>query len=78
MTPDVNDLIVQVLVRDRLQIRMPDSTSYSSKLSDLFDNYETKILNSETCLEAGFTVSNVVYTPLIVTVDTRISFLLYL
>ena len=29
--------------------------------SDRFDNFETKIRNRETCLEAGFTVSSVVY-----------------
>ena len=49
--------------RDRLEIRMSDSTSDSPKPGDRLDNYETKIRNRETCLEeAGFTVSSVVYT----------------
>ena len=49
------------LGRDRLEIQMSDSTSDSPKSSDRFDNSETKIRNHETCLEASFTVSSVVY-----------------
>ena len=40
---------------------MSDSTSDSSKPSDQFDNSETKIRNRETCLEARFYGSSVVY-----------------
>ena len=40
---------------------MSGLTSDSLKPSDLFDNSETKIQNRETCLEAGFTLSSVVY-----------------
>ena len=50
-----------MLGRDRLEIRMSDSTSDSPKPSDRSDNSETKIRNREDCLEAGFTVSSVVY-----------------
>ena len=51
------------LGRDRLEIRMSDSTSDSPKPSDRFDNSEiiNFEINRETCLEAGFTVSSVVY-----------------
>ena len=67
------------LVRHRLEIRISDSTTDSSKSSDRFDISETKIRNRETCLEAGFTVSSVVYrgAPML-TIDTSINFLLYL
>ena len=47
--------------RDRLDIPMSNSTSDSLKPGDRFDNSETKLRNRETCLEAGFTVSSVVY-----------------
>ena len=47
--------------RDRLEIRISDSTSDSPKPSDRFDNFETKIRNCETCLEAGLMVSSVIY-----------------
>ena len=40
---------------------MSVSKSDSSKPSDRFDNSEIKIKNHESCLEAGFTVSRVVY-----------------
>ena len=46
---------------DRLKIRMSDSMSDSLKPSDWFNNYETKIRNRETSLEADFTVSSVAY-----------------
>ena len=49
------------LGRDRLEIRTSDPTLDSPKPSDRFDNSETKIRNRETCLEAGFIVSSVVY-----------------
>ena len=48
-------------VRNRLEIRMLDSTSDSPKPRDQFDNSETKIRNPATCLEADFTVFSVVY-----------------
>ena len=44
-----------------MHVRMSNLTSDLPKASDRFDNSETKIRNRETCLEAGFTVSNVVY-----------------
>ena len=40
---------------------MSYATSNSPKPSDRVDNYETKIWNREIGLEAGFTVSSVVY-----------------
>ena len=58
-----------VLERDRLEIRMLNSTSDSPKLCDRFDNSETKTRNRETCLDAGFTVSSVVYRA--VSIDHR-------
>ena len=47
---------------DRLEIRTTDTTSDSSKTNDLFDNFETKLQNCETCVEAGITVSSVYKT----------------
>ena len=49
------------LKHDRLEIRMPDSTSDSRKPSDRFDTFETKIVNRETFRKTGLTVSSVVY-----------------
>ena len=40
---------------------MSDSTSDSSKPGNRYDNSETKIRHRQTCREAGFTVSSVVY-----------------
>ena len=57
---------------------MSDSMSDSPKPSDQFDNSETKIRNRETCLEAGFTVSCVVYKAAGVDRDTSSNFLMYL
>ena len=48
-------------MRDRLEIRMSDSTSDSPKPGDQSDSSETKIRNREIFLEADFTVSCVVY-----------------
>ena len=48
--------------RDRLEIRMSDST----KSSDRFDNSKIEIRNRETCLEAGFTFSSAVYKAAVV------------
>ena len=65
--------------RDRLEIRMSDLTSDLPKPSDRFHNRETEIRNRKTCLEAGFTVSSVVYKA--AGVDRRCkyyNFLLYL
>ena len=67
--------------RDRLEIRMSDSTSDSPKPSDPSDNADAKIRNRETSYEAGFTVSSVVYKAAGVDhryIDTSINFLLYL
>ena len=60
MTPAVNDIVVRMLGRERLEIQMSDSTSDSPKSSDRFDNHDAKIRNRKTCLETGSTVSSVV------------------
>ena len=49
------------LGHNRLEIRMSDAMLDSPKPSDQFDNSDTKIRNHETCLNAGFTGSSVVY-----------------
>ena len=48
MITAVNDLVVRVLGRVRLEIQTSDSTSDSPKSSDRFDNHDAKIRNRET------------------------------
>ena len=66
------------LGHNRLEIRMSDSVSDTSKPSDQFDNSETKIRNRETCLKAAFTVRVLFTRLLLLIIDTCVNVLLYL
>ena len=74
----VTFFVVNLRARSKLEIRTSDSTSDSPKRGVRFDSSETKIRNRETRLEAGDTVTSVVYRAAGVDrIDTNVSFLLY-